>query len=333
MLESPHFTDEGKSLPDDVMKHMTNHKFVEDKKLEYGEDSANYISRILGRWALDSGMIIFHDEVLEIALSTTVIPDPNDPVHVGYDVSRSEKGDYSYLFTAQEGWVYKTSEWRQDEDGSWNEIDLEAPVKTDRRGLKLRYLDRWRGLPFFPLHNDNGDRTTDLAANERVHAHMQELDATQLRYDADGMGQIMGDAMLNVMDGSYDLIPIKGNGPSPSRDTWYNLRAFTYMELADKMRRGEVDIEPDRVESPLIKQLGALEYKFASGFAESILIESKKDMARRGIKSPDAADAANYASMLIDIDESALKPGDSYDLDLSQFSTSGSIYDSSNSFW
>ena len=105
------------------------------------------------------------------------------------------------------------------------------------------------------------------------------------------------------------------------------------MELADKMRRGEVDIEPDRVESPLIKQLGALEYKFASGFAESILIESKKDMARRGIKSPDAADAANYASMLIDIDESALKPGDSYDLDLSQFSTSGSIYDSSNSFW
>lgn len=333
VLESPHFTDEGKSLPDDVMRHMTNHKFVEDKKLEYGEDSANYISRILGRWALDSGMIIFHDEVLEIALSTTVIPDPNDPVHVGYDVSRSEKGDYSYLFTAQEGWVYKTSEWRQDEDGSWNEIDLEAPVKTDRRGLKLRYLDRWRGLPFFPLHNDNGDRTTDLAANERVHAHMQELDATQLRYDADGMGQIMGDAMLNVMDGSYDLIPIKGNGPSPSRDTWYNLRAFTYMELADKMRRGEVDIEPDRVESPLIKQLGALEYKFASGFAESILIESKKDMARRGIKSPDAADAANYASMLIDIDESALKPGDSYDLDLSQFSTSGSIYDSSNSFW
>lgn len=329
VLESPHFTEEGKTLPDSVMKYMTDHQYVDDKKMEYGEDSANYISRVEGRWAMDSGMILFPDEVLQVGLATTVIPDPDDAVRVGFDVARSEKGDYSYLYTAQEGWIYKTHEWRDGDEG-WNEYELPEPIKTDRRGIRLRYLDRWRGLPFFPLHNESGQRTVAVAANERVHAHMLEIGAKVLRLDADGMGALMHDAMIDVSHGEYEIVRVSGGDPSPDRNAWYNSRAYTYSEFARRMRMGEIDLQPDQEEHPLVRQLGAIEYKFASGYAESILILSKKEMKDKGIKSPDAADAANYAVTEIALDES-LPIGTQFGIDFDEYPGS-SIYTSSV-FW
>lgn len=320
VFDSPKFTDERERLRPETLKNLTDESYVEQKKLEYGEDSANYRARVKGEWATESGMIMFPDEVLSVGLETTVIPDDGAQVHIGFDVSRSEKGDFSYLYSCVEGWVYETGEWREGENGfDWYE--LETPKKTDKRGIRLRFIDRWRGLPFIPIHNAKGQRITEEAANERAHAAMKEFAATQLRYDSDGMGQIMGDAMLDVTDNSYLLIPIKGNGASPNRDTWYNLRAFGFSELANRMRRGEVDIEADTDEHPLVAQLGAIEYKFASGFAESILIASKKDMREKGIKSPDAADAANYAALQLadDLPGLGLPEGSRFDYDMSTF--------------
>lgn len=331
VLESPHFTDEGKGLPDSVMKYMTDDNYVETKREEYGEDSANWKARILGQWAMDSGMIVFLDETLEIGLATTVIPDTDAPVHVGFDVSRSEKGDWSYLYTAQEGWVYQTVEWAQDDEGNWNERDLETPVRTEKRGVRLRFLDRWRGLPFQPVHNAMGQLTVDIAANQRVHNHMIELGATELRIDADGMGAMMFDAMVDVNYGDYEMYRMKGNDPSPDRNAWYNARAYTFMEFARRMRAGEIDIERDTDAHPLVRELGALEYKFAAGLAESILILSKAEMKSKGIKSPDTADAANYAVAWMEMTDSD-SAGTVFEYDMSTMS-GHDIYDSRNSFW
>lgn len=332
VLDSPHFTDEGKELPDSVMKYMTNKNYVEEKILEYGEDSANYKARVLGQWALDSGMILFPEEVVQAGLDATVIPDPEAPVHVGFDVARSEKGDHSYLYSAQEGWVYRTHEWREGEEG-WNTYELPEPVKTDKRGIRVRYLDRWRGLPFHPIHNERGQRTVEVAANERTHVHMKEFGGRYLKVDADGMGALMVDAMYDVADGSYEIFRMVGGNPSSDRNAWYNSRAEWYSRLADRMRRGEVDIEADTDEHPLAKQLGAIEYKFAAGSAESILILSKREMKSKGIKSPDAADAAVYASAPIDVDSlEGPQPGDRFDIDIEMYATE-SVYSDSNSFF
>ena len=336
VLESPHFTDEGKKLPDAVMKYLTNKQYVEDKKLEYGEDSANYQARVLGQWALETGFILFPEDVIMAGLETTVIPDPTDEIHVGFDVARSEKGDWSYLYTSQEGWVHETSEWKVDPEspeGQYDWIPLEKPRKTNRRGLKVRYLDRWRGLPFFPIHNSEGKRTVSIAANERVHSHMMELGASQLRIDADGMGTLMHDAMVDVSSGEYQMIRMKGGDVStPDRNAWYNHRSWWYSTLAEKMRRGMIDIEPDAPEHMLCQQLGGIEYKFASGTAESILILSKKEMRAKGIKSPDAADAVVYVVADIDTESMlGIQPGESFSRDLDAYTNQG-IY-GSNSFW
>lgn len=337
VLESPHFTKEGDKLPDAVMKYLTNKQYVEDKKLEYGEDSANYMARVLGKWALDTGFILFPDSIVAAGMETTVIPDEEvDEIHVGFDVARSEKGDWSYLYTAQEGWVYETHEWRVDpesQEGNYDWMPLDKPRRTSRRGIKVRYLDRWRGLPFFPIHNSEGKRTVSIAANERVHAHMLETGATQLRIDADGMGSLMHDAMVDISSNEYSMIRMKGGDTgTPDRNAWYNHRSYWYASFAEKMRRGEVDIEPDAPEHLLAQQLGGIEYKFASGTAESILILSKKEMRAKGIKSPDAADSAIYAVAEMELESMlGLKPGDSFSLDLDKY-TSSSIY-GANSFW
>lgn len=319
VLESPHFTDEGKGMPESVMKYMTDHDYVEQKKADYGEDSANYQARVLGKWALDSGMILFQEETLQRGIDTMVVPDEDDEIIVGFDVSRSPKGDYSYLYTAQEGWVYETQEYRAspDDPDDFNWHDLPEPVKTDRRGIKLRYLDRWRGLPFHPIRNMNGDRQDEQAANERVHAHMLELGATVLRIDADGMGLLMADDMHDVMRGEYVMTRVKGNDPSPDRNGWYNQRAYQYSELSRRMSLGEVDIEEDKPEAPLRKQLEGIEYKFAAGYAESMLILSKKEMALKGLKSPDAADAAYMCFARILDEENHI--GEAFEVDFNGF--------------
>ena len=334
VLDSPNFTPEKEELPADVLKYLASEGYVDDMREEYGEDSANFKSRVKGEWALDTGYILFPEEVIQSGLETMVIPDPEDESHVGFDVARSEKGDYSYLYVAQEGWVHETMEWRLDPDsveGNYNWFPREKPLRTAKRGIRIRYLDRWRGLPFFPIHNAQGQRQDDLAANERVQAHMTELGATQLRLDADGMGALMHDAMLDVTDESYHIIRMKNNDPSPDRNAWYNTRAYWYSRLAERMRRGEVDIEADEPEHPLCKQLGGIEYKFAAGTAESMLLLSKKELKAKGLKSPDAADAASYSAAELDIESMlGIQPGESFALDLD--AVANDIY-AANSFW
>lgn len=296
VLNSPLFTEEHKSLRPDTVKYLVDQSYVEDKKLEYGEDSANYKARVKGEWALDTGMILFPVEVLETGKETVVIPDEDGETHFGFDVARSEKGDHSYIYMARPGWVYQTREWVE-EIGDW--IDFDEPIKTDVRGVQIRYVDSWRGKPFQALHNGQGQRV-EGGANEDVDALVREHQVKQLRVDADGMGSLMIDAMFDVMrdDYEYEIIEMHSNDPSPNKNAWYNNRAFQYSELARKMRQGTIDIDPE--DTKLIEQLGGIEYKIANGYAESILIEKKSVMRARGIKSPDAADAAWYAVANID---------------------------------
>ncbi len=314
VLDSPKFTDEWKHLPEETVKNMVGLQYVEDKKIEYGEDSANFKARVLGEWAMDSGMNLFSDEILAIGQETTVIPDEESEIHFGFDVARSEKGDFSHVYMAQEGWVYRTREWIESEDGGeW--LDLPEPLKTEKRGIKIRYVDSWRGLPFMPLHDPSGRKISD-GANERVDDLVRQYGATELRIDADGMGVAMVDAMHDVCRNEYALIRMKGGDPSPDRNGWFNQRAYQYSELARRMRLGEIDIDP--ADYTLIEQLSGIEYKIANGFAESILIESKQEMRKKGLKSPDAADAAWYASAQLNLKE-VDEVGEKFQVDMDEF--------------
>lgn len=67
---------------------------------------------------------------------------------------------------------------------------------------------------------------------------------------------------------------------------YINLRAEGYWSLRERFREGTIDIDP--TDEDLASQLSSIKYKPVSG---RIQIESKKEMTKRGVASPDRADA------------------------------------------
>lgn len=74
-------------------------------------------------------------------------------------------------------------------------------------------------------------------------------------------------------------------------DRFVNRRAEVFWTLRERMEAGEIDLDPDDKE--LRSQLSRLKYRQVSG--GRVQIESKDDMRKRGVKSPDRADAAAMA--------------------------------------
>src|SRR5699024_847570 len=80
------------------------------------------------------------------------------------------------------------------------------------------------------------------------------------------------------------------------------------------LRAGEVDI--DREDDTLSDEITSVLYKYdeGTGGTGGLLIEAKTDMRKRGLKSPDHADAFMYAAVdmshLYDNPFASLKSGD-----------------------
>jgi hypothetical protein len=82
-------------------------------------------------------------------------------------------------------------------------------------------------------------------------------------------------------------------------DGFANLRAQGYWELRERFLSGQIDIDP--ADDDLANQLASLRYKRTS--KGKILVESKDDMKRRGLPSPDEADALMLAFLVPPVDE------------------------------
>lgn len=87
------------------------------------------------------------------------------------------------------------------------------------------------------------------------------------------------------------VIDFNGGERAFEPDRFVNRRAETFWTLRQRMDDGDVQCDPDDVE--LRSQLGRIKWKQVSG--GRVQIESKDDMAKRGVKSPDRADAAAMA--------------------------------------
>ena len=102
VLDSPHFTDEGKTLPKEVMDALTGPSYVEDKKKEYGEDSARYKARVLGEFAWDLGDTLIRPEDVAVAYDTEIVPISTSKITLGVDVARFGK-DLSAIYLNEGG--------------------------------------------------------------------------------------------------------------------------------------------------------------------------------------------------------------------------------------
>lgn len=285
---------------------MSGPGFVEEKKKDYGEDSARYKARVLGQFAFEEGSNLFTDLDLASARDTVVEPDFEMTPVLGVDIARFGN-DHTFVYRADRGIVmerdpetFKVTKPKLDSDG------------LNVVGWSIRKVESWKDAPL--VDRTMPDGSTQQGTATKVHEIAMAIGAHEVRVDASGLGAGVIDALFDMAQGRYTIVEMWGGAASPDRRAFLNNRAFQYDALRNRMFAGQIDL--DAADENLFDELGGVLYDFADAASGGgMKIESKEAMKRRKVKSPDAADAVWMAAALlsgIDGPLAGMKPGDTF---------------------
>ncbi len=124
----------------------------------------------------------------------------------------------------------------------------------------------------------------------------KELSPDTINVDVVGIGAGVHDRLFELQGAAngemkFMLSGVNVGAASSDPEKWLNLRAEIFWNLREIFRDGTIAIDPDDEE--LKEQLLSLRYKFTS--RGQIQIERKEDAKKRGVESPDRADAVALA--------------------------------------
>jgi hypothetical protein len=160
---------------------------------------------------------------------------------------------------------------------------LDASVITHRRGNRYRIVFSETGL---------GD-TMRLVGH--VHTHVLKpgpaiAATTPIFVDLIGIGAGVYDRLAEQ---GFNVGGFNSSHKAYDSKRFLNRRAEQYWLLREKFRSGQMDIDPEDEE--LATQLVSIKWKVNS--AGKIQVESKEEMKKRGIASPDRADSLMMSSV------------------------------------
>lgn len=253
-----------------ALESFVDQSYVDGKLAEFGADHPEYIARVMGEFAWDAGPMLISPDELAVGLDLDVLITDDLPV-LGVDVSRSEKGDMNVIYACYRGVVQNPKSTNEEEDLS-GEVD----------GFKIRFVDAW---------NDRDGMKTAV----RIHEAALSMGAPVVYIDGSGLGGPIYNRVVELAEGRYYVGEVLGGNPAPgdNRSRFYNVRAWWFSELRRKIYSGLVDV--DHEDTKLQEELLSIQTKFPASGAQRLLIESKEDMRKRGVGSPDYADAAMYS--------------------------------------
>jgi hypothetical protein len=194
--------------------------------------------------------------------------------------------------------------------GLTNTAELEKEARQDTRPVFGVDVARFGNDYTTVIKNDNGilsivdswDKSDTVESAMRIHNLAVQHGVTEVRVDASGLGVGVVDQLTRVCSPFYVVIEMVGSAASPDINRWYNQRAYLHDVLREGFQKGWFGLpalgNKGTTERTLYEELEGLRYKFLRG---AILIESKDDMRKRNVKSPDYSDAATYAIAPIDI--------------------------------
>ena len=259
VFDSPNFHG-GEGLPVEVLETLVDQSYVDDKLAEWG---GVYVDEATGERTSSSPKYI--SRVLgEFAFDMGPTLISMEDMAVGLDTD---------IPVDQETRPVLGVDVSRSEHGDMNTV-------YSNTGGRLRFVDAW--------NEKNAMRTAD-----KIHEYALATAATEVRIDAAGLGGPIVDRVAELAVGKYIVIGLLGGYASPDRSKWYNTRAFWYSEFQRMLAAGQIDIDVE--DDQLQEELLGIEYKQQTHGLGSILIESKDDMRKRGVGSPDYADAAIYA--------------------------------------
>lgn len=202
VLDSPNFT--GEKMSKAALDSLTGPQYVEDKKLEYGENSARYKARILGEFAHDIENALITPDDIELATSLDLNPSTYSKKILGVDVGGHGK-DRTVLYL--------------------------------NHGGKISFVDAWAGEDVLVSAEKVHKIALDLGAD------VVNIDAQGLGIGAyELLVRLCQDTP--VSQGIYQVGQIISSGSSPDRNRWHNLRAVMWDNLRQKIRDGKIALDP-----------------------------------------------------------------------------------------
>lgn len=111
---------------------------------------------------------------------------------------------------------------------------------------------------------------------------IRDTAATGAKIDAVGIGAGVYDRLIELQQPAREM---QSGAAATDTERYANARAEWWWGLRTRFEEGDIDIENDEI---LCSQLSTIRYKINS--RGQILIESKEDMKKRGLPSPDRAD-------------------------------------------
>jgi len=147
------------------------------------------------------------------------------------------------------------------------------------RGNEVVWIDHWAKTDL--MH------TTGKIANL-----IDRFKPSLVNIDVIGMGGGPYDRLVELKYKQVNAVNVQEKARGEDKEKFANLRAEIYKNLQSKFENGEISI-PDDLE--LIAQLSSIKFKYNS--RGQLQMESKEDMKKRGVKSPDKADALALAFM------------------------------------
>jgi hypothetical protein len=218
-----------------------------------------------------------------------------------------DDGD-NMLFTIADIYRAKETEIIPDED---EEIWLGVDVASYGKDFNVVYMNRGGHIRFVESWGGEGDELVDLLETaERVHRLALKYGASEVRIDSTAVGQGAYQMLVRICEGQYKIWEMYGNYQSNNLEAWRNGRAEWYDTTRRLMSEGKVDMDvnDERVEDELM----SIQYFVPETGRAGIQLEAKKDMRKRGMKSPDFADAFVYAAAPLgrERDPNRLEKGD-----------------------
>ena len=259
-----------KDFPNELRPLMLQPETVESWRQQWGEQDPRWKAKILGEFPDQSENSLFSQATIDKAVETVVIPDHDGRPILGVDLARFGS-DVSTIYKVEEGYVYTV-----DEDGKQH--------KTDRRGKQVRFVKSW-------------SKADGVESANMVHQTALAELASEVRIDVAGLGAPIHDLVKNLAQTTYSVVAMNGSGPTPDNYHWKNSRAWWHDSLRDQMASGRIDL--DYNDGKLKDELLGIRYHFKNNY-RSLQVESKDDMAARGVKSPDHSDAVVYATAPIE---------------------------------
>lgn len=262
---------------------LPNSEWVDQRRAGWGEDSPLWESKVLGQFPKQSVNTLFSRETINKGHNAQVKPKHGGKIVLGVDLARFGP-DYSVVYVAEEGYVLN-------EDGK----------PTSEIGKKVRLVDFWGGKA-------DEVKADGMESALRVHNWAQQLGVHEVRIDGEGIGGPILDRINQLSEGSYSVVSVLGSSASPDRYRWGNARTYRFDKVREHMYNGKIDIDPD--ERKLELELEMIQYSYKNRW-NSMQVESKDDIAKRGLKSPDYADALIYA-LAEDLDNLTADPSAFY---------------------